>query len=126
MTSILSKKKTSARQQTRARALDLLHRREHPKTIANLLNVGAATVYLIQKRYLTEGFQWALYDKPRSGKPPVIKAEAKARLTALACTDAPAGHARRTLRLLANKAVEFGFVEQVSHTEVGRILKKTL
>lgn len=124
--SILSKNKTSARQQTRARVLDLLHRREHPERIAEILQVAVATVYNLQKRYLTQGFRSALYDKARSGKPPVIKAGAKARLTALACTDAPAGHARWTLRLLADKAVEFGFVEQISHTEVGRILKKTL
>lgn len=126
MTTILSKKQTSAREQTRARILDLLARNEHPKTIEKLLKVAVTTVYNIQKRFLDGGVSAALSDKPRSGKPPVIKPEEKARLTALACSQSPAGHARWTLRLLADKSVEMGYIDAVSHTEVGRILKKTL
>ena len=126
LTLILAKKETSAREQTRARVLDLLARAEHPASIAKLLKVGIATVYNIQKRFLETGFESALYDKPRSGKPPTIKPEEKARITALACSDAPSGHARWTLRLLADKAVEMGYVQAISHMEVKRILKKTL
>ncbi len=126
LTKILTKKETSAREQTRARVLDLFGRQEHPEIISNLLKVGIATVYNIQKRFLEEGFQTALYDKPRSSKPPVIKAQEKAKITALACSESPAGHARWTLRLLADKAVEMGYIESISHMEVGRILKKTL
>ncbi len=125
LTKILTKKETSAREQTRARVLDLLARKEHPDLIASLLKVGIATVYNIQKRFLEEGFKAALYDKPRTGKPPTIKPEEKARITALACSDAPSGYARWTLRLLADKAVEMGYIESVSHMEVRRILKKT-
>lgn len=125
LTKILSRGKSSAREQTRARVLDLLDRREHPERIAEILQIGIATVYNIQKRYLGEGFDAALYDKPRTGKPPSIKAEEKARITALACSEPPSGYADWTLRLLADKSVEFGFVQQISHTEVGRILKKT-
>ena len=125
LTKILTKKATSAREQTRARVLDLLARQEHPETIANLLKVGIATVYNLQKRFLEEGFIATLQDKPRSGKPPVIKPEEKAKITALACLDAPSGYARWTLRLLADKSVEMGYIESVSHMEVGRILKKT-
>lgn len=125
LTKILTKKETSAREQTRARVLDLLARQEHPETIANLLKVGIATVYNIQKRFLDEGLAAALSDKPRTGKPPVIKPEEKAKITALACSDAPAGDARWTLRLLADKAVEMGYIDSISHMEVGRILKKT-
>lgn len=125
LTQILTKKETSAREQTRARVLDLLHRKEHPETIADLLKVGIATIYNIQKRFLEEGFAAALCDKPRSGKPPVIKPEEKARITALACSDAPEGYARWSLRLLADKAVEMGYIESISHMEVQRILKKT-
>ena len=125
LTTSLTKKETSAREQTRARVLDLLACREHPETIAKLLKVGIATVYNIQKRFLAEGFTAALSDKPRTGKPPRIKPEEKARITALACSEAPAGRARWTLRLLADKAVEMGYLESVSHAEVGRILKKT-
>ncbi len=60
LTTILSRGKSSAREQTRARILDLIHRQEKPARIAELLGIGAATVYNIQKRYLTEGVQLAL------------------------------------------------------------------
>ena len=126
MTQILTKKETSAREQRRARILNLLARQEHPETIADLLQVGIATVYNIQKRFLETGFKAALYDQPRSGKPPVIKPEEKARITALACSEAPAGYARWSLRLLADKSVEMGYIDSISAMEVGRILKKTL
>ena len=126
LTKILSKKETSAREQTRARVLDLLAREEHPETISNLLKVGIATVYNIQKRFFDEGLEAVLKDKPRSGKPPVIKPEEKAKITALACSDAPLGYARWSLRLLADKSVEMGYIDSISAMEVGRILKKTL
>ena len=126
LTTILAKKETSAREQTRARILDLLHRKEHPETIHKLLQVGIATVYNIQKRFLDEGFAAALGERPRSGKPPTIKPAEKAKITALACSEAPTGYARWTLRLLADKAVELGYLESISHMGVKRILKKTL
>ena len=126
LTKILTKNETSAREQRRARVLDLLVRQEPPETNAKLLKVGTTTVYNLQKRCLEEGFETALYDKPRSGKPPTIKPEEKAKITALACSDAPLGYARWTLRLLADKAVAMNYIESISHMEVGRILKKTL
>ena len=125
LTQILTKKETSAREQTRARVLDLLARAEPPAQIAQLLQVGIATVYNLQKRCLKEGLDAALTDKPRSGKPPKIKPEEKAKITALACSAAPTGYARWTLRLLADKAVELHYLDSISHLEVGRILKKT-
>jgi transposase len=125
LTTILSKGVSSARLQTRGRVLDLLHRREHPEHIAEILQVGVATVYNLQKRYLQEGLESALSEKPRSGKPPIITGEQKARITALACSDVPAGHARWTLRLLADKAVEFGIIDAISYKSCGAILKKT-
>lgn len=125
LTQLLTKKETSAREQTRGRVLDLLARKEHPAQIAEFLKLGIATVYNIQKRFLEAGFKAALSDKPRTGKPPRIKPEEKARITALACSDAPAGYARWTLRLLAEKSVEIGYIDSVSHMEVKRILKKT-
>ena len=125
LTNILSKGKSTARVQTRGRVLDLLHRAEPPARIAEILHVGIGTVYNLQRRYLKEGLESALTEKPRSGKPPVITGEQKAQITALACSDAPEGHARWTLRLLADKAVEFGLVDSISYKTCGEILKKT-
>ena len=116
---------TAARTQTRAPVLDLLHRQQHPAAIAETLHVSVATVFNIKRRYLTEGLDAALRDKPRSGKPPTIDGVARAKITALACSSAPDGHARWTLRLLADTAVELGFCDSISHTSVKEILKKT-
>lgn len=121
----LTKGTTSARIQTRARILDLLHRQRAPADISTVLGVGVATVFNIKRRYLAEGLNAALHDQPRSGQPCRIDGVARAQITALACSAAPAGHARWTLRLLADKAIELGFCESISHSTVQEVLKKT-
>ena len=122
---LLQRGTTAARTQTRARILDLLQREHHPDDIAATLQVSTATVYHVKSRYLREGCEAALYDQPRSGRPVEIAGTQRAKITALACSQAPVGHARWTLRLLADKAVEQGLVEHVSHNAVKEILKKT-
>ena len=117
---------TAARTQTRARVLDLLHRGQSPPRIADTLQVSSATVFNIKRRYQQAGFVAALFVKPRSGKPPSIDGAQRAKITALACSAAPAGHARWTLRLLADRAVHLGIVSSISHNAVKEILKKTL
>ena len=116
----------SNRQHNRARILDLLARNTKASEIAALLGCSPTTVYNVKHRYQAEGLESALTEKPRSGKPPRLTGEQKARITALACSDAPEGHARWTLRLLADKSVELGLCETLSHNHVGEILKKTL
>jgi putative transposase len=68
----------------------------------------------------------ALHDKPRSGRPIHIDGKQRAAITALACSTPPQGHARWSLRLLADKVVELGYVDAVSHNHVRTILKKTI
>ena len=125
LTTILRRGMTSARVQTRARVLDLLHRRQHPDEIAATLGLSIATIFNIKRRYLSGSLDAALYDRPRSGKPRQIDGTARAKITALACSKAPTGHARWTLRLLADKAVELGFCQSISHATVKEVLKKT-
>jgi hypothetical protein len=67
----------------------------------------------------------ALYDAPRSGRPVVIDGVARAKVTALACSPTPEGHARWSLNLLAEKAVALEYVEHISGTHVATLLKKT-
>jgi putative transposase len=126
LTTILRRGSTPARVQTRARVLDLLHRGRHPEEIASTLSLSLQTTFNIKRRYLSQGLDVALYDRPRSGKPPKIDGAARAKITVLACSKAPRGHARWTLRLLADKAVEFGFCESISHETVKEVLKKTV
>ena len=56
--------------------------------------------------------------------PPKITGEVEARIIALACSKAPEGYARWTLRLLAEKCVELRYSESLSHMSISRLLKK--
>jgi putative transposase len=125
LTTLTKRGSAPARVQTRARILLLLHRGRTPDETAAALSVGVATVFNVKRRYLSEGLTAALHDKPRSGKPPRISGAARAKITALACSAAPEGHARWSLRLLADRAVELGLVEAISHNTVKEVLKKT-
>ena len=125
LTTTVTRGATTARTQTRARILDLLHRGEHPEEIAATLQVSAQTVFNVKRRYLSGGLDAALFDQPRSGRPIEIDGTQRAKITALACSTPPEGHARWSLRLLADKAVELEYCEHVSHNAVKEILKKT-
>jgi transposase len=125
LTQLLTQGTHSAGQQRRARILDLLHRHTPPSQIAQLLSVSRATVYNVANRYRSEGYPAALLDKARSGAPARVDGSLRAQITALACSTAPEGHARWTLRLLADKVVELAWIEQISHTTIKDILKKT-
>jgi transposase len=125
LTTIIKRGTTTARTQTRARLLDLLHRGRHPEEISSALRVSLQTIFNVKRRYLSEGFNAALFDKARSGRPIRIDGTQRARITALACSTPPAGYARWSLRLPADKAVELQLCEAVSHNAVKEILKKT-
>ena len=122
---LLTRGATSARTITRARILDLLHRRESPSAIATTLQVTPQTVFNVRARYLRAGLDSALCDRPRAGRPIRIDGKQRAQLTALACSTPPEGRARWTLRLLADKVVELGYCDHLSHTAARQILKKT-
>lgn len=122
---ILSRGTSSARTLSRARILDLLHRQKQPTVVAALLQVSPQTVYKVKRRYRAGGLQLALFDQPRSGRPIEFDGKQRAKITALACSTPPQGRARWTLRLLADKAVELGYCDRLSHTAARTILKKT-
>lgn len=95
------------------------------KEIASKLDLGAATIERIRHHYVEGGLAAALNEKPRSGRPLVISGLERAKITALACSTPPAGHARWSLRLLAEKVVELAIVDTICYTSVSDILKKT-
>ena len=68
----------------------------------------------------------ALARKPRAtpGREIKITGEIHGRITQLACSKPPAGHARWTLRLLARHLVEIEVIETISHQSVGTVFKK--
>lgn len=93
--------------------------------IAQMVDVGLATVGRSRKRFVEEGLEMALSERPRSGRPLEIGGKQQAHIIALACSQPPEGHARWSLRLLAEKAVELEIVESVSPEGVRKLLKKT-
>jgi transposase len=94
--------------------------------VAEALGITARTIEHLKERFVEEGIEAALQRKPRA-KPPRLCFDGAfdARLTALACSPAPAGRTRWTVRLLAEKVVELKIAPKVSTMSVHRALKKT-
>ena len=87
-------------------------------------HLSCVSLNTLAKRYRAEGLN-CLYDAPRSGRPIEIDATALSdNLTILALEQAPEGHSQWSLRLLAEKVVELGHCDHISHTQVAAILKK--
>jgi transposase len=124
LTDLLAHGTLSARKFKRATALLELDRGKTLVDVATTLQLNYNTVASWRDAYNATGLS-CLDDAPRSGRPVEIDGTARAKITALACSDAPEGHARWSLRLLAEKAVESQLCEHVSHTLVADVLKKT-
>lgn len=121
---MLSSGQQSAKVFKRATALLALNRGETLEATAVMVGVTNETVGVWRNQYRAAGLKF-LTDQPRPGRPPTIDGLQRAQITALACSEAPAGHSQWSLRLLADKVVELKLSEHLSHSHVGRILKKT-
>ena len=118
-----------ARTQTRVRVLLLLDRtqtqvRTHQE-VADILGITRNTVSKIAGRYLEEGLEAAVLERPRPGAAPKLSGAVEVQLVTLVCSDPPVGRKRWTLRLLAAKMVELGYIESISNVAVYNALKKT-
>jgi hypothetical protein len=84
------------------------------------------TVERVRKRFVEEGPQAAISERPRPGKAPKLDGRQEAYLVALACSDPPeeAASKRWSMRLLAERLVELGVVDEISEETVRRTLKK--
>ncbi len=96
--------------------------------IVEALDSNASMVTRVRRQLVEEGLEAVLARKKRATPPitPIFDGEAQARLIALACSEPPAGHARWSIRLLADKVVELEIVEAAHFNTVGRALKKTI
>src|SRR5919106_5512614 len=93
--------------------------------IASAYDVSTKKVEQLKKRFVEEGFEAALYRKPvTNAHRRKITGEEEAHLIALYCGQAPEGHERWTLRMLADKMVELAIVDAVSYETIRRTLKK--
>src|SRR5690242_9918739 len=117
---LLAKGTLAAKTFKRATALLELDRGKTLTAVAATLDVDYNTVAAWRNAYRSTGLD-GLYDAPRPGRPIVIDGSQRAQITAMACSDAPPGHDRWSLRLLAEKVVEAGFCDSLSHTTVGNV-----
>jgi putative transposase len=121
---LVARGKLSAKVFKRATGLLELERGKTLQAVAETLGVSYVTVAAWREKYQAHGLQ-CLEDAPRSGRPIEIDGVQRAKITALACSDAPTGHARWSLGLLADKVVELGYCQRISYVQVDKILKKT-
>lgn len=96
--------------------------------IVEALETNLTMVMRVRENLVTKGLDAVLTRKKRETPPvpAIFDGEAQAKLTALACSEPPPGHARWTIRLLAEHVVERKIVPAAHFNTVGRALKKTI
>ncbi len=100
--------------------------RSKNEEISKVLNVSMRKIDRTKKRFVLDGFDIAI-DGKKSERVYTKKTDGdfEAYLIALSCKEPPEGYARWTLRLLADKVVELGYTDSISHEAVRQVLKKT-
>ena len=133
LNALISKGKASAKVILKARILLKADRAEGgpgwlDAQIIEALDTNLTMVSRVRETFVSKGFDAVLTRKKRETPPvpAIFDGKAQAKLTALACSQPPAGHARWTIRLLAEYVVERRIVEKAHFNTVGRALKKTI
>lgn len=119
-----SKGAIGARKMKRAQILLKADEGWKDEHIIKALNTSRSTVERTRKRFVEGGLDKALNEDPRPGQRMKLDGNAEAHLVALTCSDAPGGRDHWPLRLLADKLVELGVVESISHETVRQTMKK--
>ena len=122
---MLQKGSLKSRTYKRIMALLELDKGQTYAAVQGLVRLSRRSLGKLSKRYQADGLA-CLYDAARPGRPIKIDQHQKDKLTILSCSDAPEGHSQWSLRLLADKMIELGHADSISHTQVGTILKKVV
>ena len=124
LTTMLHKGEHKSRKLNRARILLLSDQRKLDREISEVVGVTEQTVRNIQERFLTEGLESSLAEKPRPGACKKLDAKGEACAIAIACSAPPEGRATWTMQMIADKLVELKYVESISDEAVRLRLKK--
>jgi len=116
---------TSARTRTRAQVLLKLGDGLSEAEVCRAFDVCRNTVKRVRHHFIAGGVEAVLTDKRQERRRQALSGAQQAHLIALACSDAPEGHDHWTLRLLAGKAVELGYVARISPETIRAHLKRT-
>ena len=115
----------NARTFTRARVLLKAAEGWTDQQICAALDISRNTAIRVRQVYLEGGLEAVLHDKRQARYRQALTGGQAAHLIAIACSPVPDGHDHWTVRLLASKAVELGFVESISPETIRQLLKKT-
>jgi len=116
--------KANARTLTRARILLKCDEGWSNDTISRALDVSDQTIRNVRQRFLAGGVEAVLTDKRQERRRQALSDEQAAHLIAIACSEVPDGHDHWTMRMLAGKVVELGYVQGISPETVRQLLKK--
>ncbi len=114
-----------AREVNRAHVLSALDRGVPEAQIMTVLGVGRTVIWRTRAAYLEGGAEYAVHDIGRPGKPRKYDTDVEAKISALACSEPPAGAQRWTIALLEQAAQAQAGVGPISRETVRRLLKKT-
>ncbi|MGH2514097.1 MAG: helix-turn-helix domain-containing protein [Gammaproteobacteria bacterium] len=117
--------KANARTLVRAQILLKLAAGWSDRTIVEAFDVSANTIGNVRTRYLAGGLDAVLTDQRQERRRAALTGPQLAHLVAIACTPAPEGHDHWTLRLLAGRLVELGYVPAIAPETIRQALKKT-
>jgi transposase len=115
----------SARARTRAQVALKLGEGWGLAEVCRAFDVCRNTVLNVRARFAEGGVDAVLAHKRQARYRQALTGAQQAHLIAVACSPVPDGHDHWTLRMLAGKAVELGFVETISPETVRQALKKT-
>lgn len=93
--------------------------------IAEAFDVSASTVANVRRRWREGGVEAVLHDRRQERRRQALTGAQVAHLVAIACSPVPEGHDHWTLRMLAGRLVELGYVRRISPETVRQALKKT-
>jgi putative transposase len=120
---MLRKGQYSARVLRRALVLRQLDQGQSAAQTATLVGAGKSTVRAIARRYEDRGLEFALYEKPRPGKPPALDVNQSQRIIAMVCSPPPAGRSRWSVRLIAAEAVKRKLASAVGRETIRVLLQ---
>ena len=121
---IVKKGTHKSRKIARARALLLMGEGQSAAQVQASAGISDSQYHRIKRRYLAEGLDRALEERPRSGQPRKVTAALEARITSLACSGLPTGAARWTLSLLNENLISLDCIDKISNESIRQVLKK--
>lgn len=114
-----------SREINRAHILLALDEAVPEATITSVLGVGRTVIWRTRSAYVEKGLAYALHDVARPGAPRDYETDHEAHVVALACSQAPVGAKRWTIKLLTQAARQEPGLKKISRESVRRFLKKT-